>query len=244
MNGDPSDQALLEIVSTSTPATIDDVINVMQKIDSALPSNDGIKWFNLLYLLVTKKVLANQPENGWADAAWLARLDVVFAILYFSEIRNLSSHAGGIPSSWSALFEARHQGGIDRIQFALAGMNAHINHDLPLALVQTNEELGLDPDLTSREHNDFEQVNNILEALLPEALQFLATGILGEIAQDSGKIGRVLAMWNVRKARDTAWENANILRLTEELPPVHDRFIAVLDRVTGLASRGLLLPIQ
>ena len=28
------------------------------------------------------------------------------------------------------------------IQFALAGMNAHINRDLPLALVETCDELG------------------------------------------------------------------------------------------------------
>jgi hypothetical protein len=244
MNNDPSDQALVEIVGASTPATINDVIDVMQRIDSALPSNDGLKWFNLLYLLVTKGVLAHQPENGWGDAAWLSRLDVVFANLYFAAVENAGNHAAAIPSSWSALFEARHRVGIDRIQFALAGMNAHINHDLPFVLVQTNEEFGLNPDLTSRQHEDFEQVNNILEGLLPEVLQFLATGILGEIAQDSGKIGRVLAMWNVRKARDTAWENSDILRLTDALPLVHDRFIAVLDSVTGLASRGLLLPIQ
>ena len=244
MHGVPSDQSLIEIVGASTPATIDEVVDVMQKIDDALPGNDGLKWFNSLYLLVTKEVLANQPGTGWYDAAWIARLDVVFANLYFSAIENLGSHAATTPSSWSALFEARHRAGIDRIQFALAGMNAHINHDLPIALVQTNEELGLNPDLNSREHSDFQQVNNILEAVLPDALQFLATGILGEIAQDSGKIGRVLAMWNVRKARDTAWENSVILRLTERLPPVHERSIAVMDRVTGLAGRGLLLPIQ
>ena len=29
-----------------------------------------------------------------------------------------------------------------------------------------------------------------------------------------------------------------------ELPPVHERSIAVMDRVTGLAGRGLLVPIQ
>jgi hypothetical protein len=244
MNGDLSNQSLAEIVGASKPATIDDVIDVMQKIDGALPGNDGLKWFNLLYLMVTKEVLTTPPGNGWADAAWIARLDVVFANLYFSAIQNLASPAAATPSSWSALFEARHRAGIDRIQFALAGMNAHINHDLPFALLQTNEDLGRNPHLTSREHSDYEQVNNLLDAVLPGALQFLATGLLGEIAQDSGKIGRVLAMWNVRKARHTAWENSIILRHTDGLPPVHQRVIAVLDSVTGLAGRGLLLPIQ
>jgi hypothetical protein len=243
MNGDPSDQTLIEIVSASTPETIDDVIDLMQDLDAALPRDDGLKWFNLLYLQVTKGVLSHQPANGWADPNWLARLDVVFAKLYFAAISNLGSPAT-IPRSWLALFEARHRAGIDRIQFAVAGMNAHINHDLPFALVQTNNEFGLEPDLASPEHSDFQRVNDILETLLPEVLEFLATGILGELAQDSGKVGRILAMWSVRKARDTAWENSKILELTEGLPLVHDRFVAVLDSVTGLAGRGLLLPIQ
>jgi hypothetical protein len=70
----------------------------------------------------------------------------------------LSGNAGSIPSSWLALFEARHRAGIDRIQFALAGMNAHINHNLPFALEQTNRELNVDPGHDSPEHNDFQQV--------------------------------------------------------------------------------------
>ena len=91
---------------------------------------------------------------------------------------------------------------------------------------------------------DFEQVNNLLEAVLPRALEFLATGILGEIAQDSGKIGQMLAIWNVSKARDTSWDNSNILEQLENLPLLQRKFVRALDRVTGLAGRGLLLPLQ
>ena len=32
-----------------------------------------------------------------------------------------------------------------RIQFALVEMNAHINHDLPIALVQVDREQGVQP---------------------------------------------------------------------------------------------------
>jgi hypothetical protein len=244
MNGNASDQALIEVVSASTPTTMEEVIAVIKEIDLVLPSSDGLKWFNLLYLMVTKEVLAHPPQNGWLRPGWLSHLDVVFANLYFLAIKRLAGNFSSMPSSWSARFEARHRAGIDRIQFALAGMNAHINHDLPFALEQTNKELDVDPGHASPEHDDFEQVNNILESVLPNALEFLATGILGQIAQDSGKIGRLLAMWNVRKARDTGWENSDILEQTEKLPLLQRQFVAVLDRVTGLASRGLLLPIR
>jgi hypothetical protein len=243
VNGNPLDQSLVEVVSGSTPTTIEEVIDLMNEIDRLLPSDDGLKWFNFLYLLVTRKVLANPPANGWSRPGWITHLDVIFANLYFLAIRNLGT-PNSIPSSWSALFEARHRAGIDRIQFALAGMNAHINHDLPFALEQTNEELNVDPGHASPEHDDFEQVNNLLENVLPNALEFLATGILGHVAQDSGKIGRLLAMWNVRKARDTGWENSNILEQTQKLPLLQRRFVAVLDKITGVAGRGLLLPIK
>ena len=51
----------------------------MQNIDTLLPDDDGLKWFNLLYLFVTRQVRDNPPANGFADVAWLTRLDVVFA---------------------------------------------------------------------------------------------------------------------------------------------------------------------
>ena len=38
------------------------------------------------------------------------------------------------------VFEARYNDGVDRIQFALAGMNARIDHDLSLAFLNTDSE--------------------------------------------------------------------------------------------------------
>ena len=238
----PSD--LSGIVGGPRPTTISEVVDLMVRIDNALPGDDGLRWFNLLYLLVTREVLDHPPPGGWLNPVWIARLDVVFANLYFSAIRNLLTSAAAVPSSWSALFEARNRAGTDRIQFALAGMNAHINHDLPFALEQTNEELDIDPDHDSPERRDFREVNDLLEAVFPGALEFLATGIIGEIAQDSGKVGKMLAIWSVRKARDTGWENSNVLENTQHLPIVRNKFIAALDSVTGMAGRGLLLPLQ
>jgi hypothetical protein len=81
-----TDAQLLQIVTAASPATITDVLAVMQEIDNLLPSNDGLKWFNLLYLKVTEKVDTQPPPNGWEDEAWLTLLDVVFAKFYFAAI--------------------------------------------------------------------------------------------------------------------------------------------------------------
>jgi hypothetical protein len=238
---DPTDAQLLQIVSGAAPASISDVIAVMQSIDGLLPSNDGLKWFNKLYLMVTQGIDGQPPQNSWEDPAWLVRLDVVFASFYFAAIAGALEQNSNTASSWDALFEARNRAGVDRIQFALAGMNAHINHDLALALLQTDGELHLTPALQSPEHNDYQRVNVLLEEELPVALKFLATGIVGELAQDTGMIGRLLAIWDIRVARDMAWNFADHLR---DLGGV-SRSLALdaQDKLTGVIGRSLLLPV-
>ena len=179
------------------------------------------------------------PPGGWEDPLWLTRLDVVFAQLYFNAIADWLQHSASVPDSWKALFESRFTDGIDRIQFALAGMNAHINHDLALALLQIDTEMNLSPLKDSPEHDDFENVNGLLEAVLPQALRYLATGIFGEAAQDTGKIGRFLAIWNVRAARDLAWDVSDSLRPLSGI--ARDAALAAQDQLTGVLGRSLLL---
>lgn len=240
MSALPADQQLLPRVLVPV-SSIADVINIMQNIDSLLPNQDGLKWFNRLYLMVTQQVQNSPPVGGFKNPAWLTRLDVVFAGLYFAAIADFITGSSNLPSSWEALFEARFRPGIDRIQFALAGMNAHINHDLALALLQTDKELGLTPGLSSPEHDDFEQVNGLLEQVLEPSLKILATGTLGMLAQDTGKIGRFLAIWKVGAARDLAWDFADQLRKASNLGQTLD--LIAQDRLTGVIGRSLLLPV-
>ena len=241
VNLNPTDAQLFQIVNAAAPAALADVLVVMQSIDGLLPSNDGVKWFNRLYLMVTQEVDAQPPPKGWEDATWLTRLDVVFAGFYFAAIAGALEQNADTASSWDALFEARASAGVDRIQFALAGMNAHINHDLALALLQTDDELHLTPALQSPEHDDYERVNGLLEDVLPSALNLLATGIAGELAQDTGKVGRLLAIWNVRAARDLAWNFADHLRNLRGMG--RDLALEGQDKLTGVIGRSLLLPV-
>src|SRR6201987_2856229 len=115
-----ADQPLFDLVNGSSAVTIADVIARMQAIDAQLPANDGIKWFNRLYLMVTQQVDLHPPGGGWKSPLWLNRLDVVFAVLYFSALAGFLGEQL-VPSAWNALFEGRYRPGIDRTQFALAG---------------------------------------------------------------------------------------------------------------------------
>lgn len=234
----PQDRSLYAIVSSTAPTTIDDVLKRMQSIDSLLPDNDGLKWFNRLYMMVTKEVDLNPPDGGWKDSVWLLRLDVVFAGFYFRAIAAFLSGSEEVAQSWSTLMEMRHHSGIDRIQFALARMNAHINHDLALALIETNRESSIEPALNSPQHLDYEAVNELLNRVMPSALQMLASGLLGVAAQDTGKIGRLLAFWNICRARDLAWDFSDFLKLLRGT--ALDASLATQDQMTGVVGRAIL----
>lgn len=233
----PADEPLYNLVGGPAPATIPDVIARMQAIDALLPVTDGLKWFNRLYLMVTQQVDLCPPGGGWQSPVWLDRLDVVFAGLYFGAVAGYLS-GGSVPSAWNALFEARYRTGIDRIQFALAGMNAHINHDLALTLLATDAELNVIPVAGSAESADYQSVNELLKTVMPSALTMLATDTLGVLAEDTGKIGRLLAFWDICSARNLAWDFANHLRDLTGL--TRDAAITVQDATTGALGRAIL----
>jgi hypothetical protein len=232
-----ADQNLYQIVTGPAANTVAEVLAKMDSIDKALADNDGLKWFNKLYMMVTEEVDLRPPAGGWKDAVWLDKLDVVFAGLYFQAVA-ASISGTAAPNAWDALMESRFRGGIDRIQFALAGMNAHINHDLALALIETNRQSGINPTTASPQFADYEAVNQLLQLVMPRALEVLAKGFLGQLAQDTGKVGRLLAFWNICKARDLAWQFADHLRQIDGLQ--RKLGLRAQDQVTGVVGRAIL----
>jgi hypothetical protein len=232
------DQAVSAAITAKPVRTIDDVIDAMRRIDQLLPDADGVKWFNFLYLRVTESVKNNPPASGWEDAQWLERLDVIFANLYFDALVAWARDRKQTARSWRALFDVRRRPDIARLQFALAGMNAHINHDLAIALVQTQ----FLPSRSTAQYRDFDRVNALLERVEGEVKTVLLTGLIGEVDHKLGRIDDVIALWKVRKARETAWQNAEILWELRPLPPVRSKFLASLDRLVSLSSKGLLAP--
>jgi Family of unknown function (DUF5995) len=233
-----ADEALYLVVSGEAPTVIGDVIAVMERIDALLANDDGLKWFNRMYLMVTQSVDLHPPDGGWNDADWLLALDVVFAGFYLRAIAGYLSGDKTVPISWQVLMEARHTPGIDRIQFAVAGMNAHINHDLALALLATDAQRNVIPSSGSPQYVDYQAVNGLLNTLMPAELSMLATDVLGVLAQDTGKVGRLLAFWNICKARNLAWDFADYLRgLTG---PARAVAMSAQDQMTGVLGRAIL----
>jgi hypothetical protein len=220
---------------------IDDVVAVMTDIDGALAPADGVSCFNKLYLAVTVNVRAGDAQATFADPRFLAALDVTFANLYFASLRALEAGSDDVPRAWLPLFRARGSKTIAPIQFALAGMNAHINRDLPKALVDTFAALGLSPSDHGAAHSDFERVNTLLAATERQ----VKDGYLDPLAQKLDAkfrgVDDVVAIWGVGAARDAAWTNGCALWHLRGVPALAQAFLRALDRSVGFAAHGLLV---
>jgi len=236
--------SLLPILDRTPVHSIEEAIAIMTAIDGTLPDSDGVKWFNRLYLRVTVGVGRAVDTETFHDPAFLARLDIVFANQYFAALAAGSANVAAAPAAWRPLLQARFTPRIARLQFALAGMNAHINRDLPDGVVQSFAALGGDPITDSRREQDFESVNAILERVEQEVKAEFSTGLIGVVDHVGGDVDDAVAMWNVRAARSAAWTNAQVLWGLRNVPRVRDRFFSRLDSMVGMSGRGLLLPLD
>lgn len=235
------DSDLLAAVEAA-PQSIADVLGTMQRIESLCVDGDGLKWFNWLYFAVTQAVETRVSAGSFGDLAWLAALDVQFAGYYFAAIRSSLSGAP-TPGCWQALFAQRDCTAVARIQFAFAGMNAHINHDLPLAIVATCKPSGLTPQHGTVQYNDFTAVNAILDPLIDEAKQTLHLRLLGDALPPVSRLEDTLAAWSMAAAREAAWNNAELLWHLGDAPLVATAFLDTLDGLTAVASKTLLVPV-
>jgi hypothetical protein len=128
------------------------------------------------------------------------------------------------------------------VQFALAGMNAHINRDLPAGIVATYAATDGAPVQGGIRYADFTRVNQLLEAVEADIKLEFSTGLVAVIDAAGGEIDDAVAMWKVRAAREAAWTNAEVLWALRGTPTLRDAFFSRLDSFTGFAGRGLLLP--
>ena len=237
----PYDATLLATVQVA-PQSIADVLQILRTIDITCIDGDGLKWFNWLYLQVTQAVEARVAGGGFTDPAWLAQLDVQFASLYFSALTS-SLSAQATATCWQVLFSSRDRGAIARIQFALAGINAHINHDLPEAIVSTCQVTGTTPDHGGTHYSDYTALNSMLDNLIESAKQTLNVRLPGGALPPTSHLEDTLAAWNVSAARESAWQNAEHLWQIRTVPLLASGFLDVLDGFTTVIGKALLVPV-
>jgi hypothetical protein len=232
---------------TATPAaqpapdtpvvSVAEAIARMEAIDAALPAADGLACFNRIYLDVTRQVNSQLGQGFFADPEFMTQLDVTFANLYFG-----AADAAEVPPAWRPLVDRRATAGIEPVQFALAGLNAHINHDLPLAIVSTCTARATAPDAGSH-FADYQKVDQLLDAAEQSIRQSFEDA--AELAADRhlSAVANLIGNWSINSARDLAWNNSLLLWAIRDVPVARGLFLDSLTASTVLASQLLLVAV-
>lgn len=225
---DPSPMVPSEHVTTA----VDTVVSRMRALAGAWPAHDGVAVFNRVYLVVTEEVGRRLDAGCFPDGPAAITLDVRFAERYLCV-----AEGGPVPACWRPLFQFRRHPGVRPVQFALAGINAHIGHDLALAVVDACRALGCEPgDL----EDEFERVGCILASLEERVREDLMPG--PDLLQIADPLTHLLGAWSLERAREAAWSSARALWALRELPELAQEFARRLDAAVGFAGRMLLTP--
>ncbi|MEU8974149.1 DUF5995 family protein [Streptomyces monashensis] len=216
---------------------VDAVIARMRAIDAALPERDGVAVFNGVYLTVTEEVDRRLDAGEFPDPRAAIALDVRFARRYLAAV-DAASAGRRPPACWRPLFQLRGHPGVRPLQFALAGINAHIGHDLALAVVDACRTLACEPaDL----EDEFDRVGELLVSLEERIREDLMPG--PDLLQVADPLTHLLGSWSLERARDATWAAARALWALRHCGDIADEFTERLDAAVGFAGRMLLTPL-
>ncbi|MFE6335597.1 DUF5995 family protein [Streptomyces sp. NPDC057806] len=216
---------------------VDAVVTRMRALDAALPARDGVAVFNRVYLAVTEAVDRRIDAGHFADPRAAVTLDVRFAERYLAAVGTVADERRP-PACWRPLFQFRRHPGVRPLQFALAGINAHIGHDLALAVVDACRTLGCEP--TDLE-DEFDRVGDLLVSLEERIREDLMPG--PDLLQIADPLTHLLGSWSLERARDATWSAARALWALRRLPELAGEFTERLDTAVGFAGRMLLTPL-
>jgi hypothetical protein len=204
--------------------SIEDVIDRMGALLAPMVADDDPRrHFLATYRRTTVAVHEALLAGGFVDAAWVERWDVVFAGLYLDALEQWN--AGQAPSGpWVAAFEAATDHHVPPLRHVLLGMNAHINYDLPQALLAaiSDDEFD-DAAVVAARKDDHGRIDGILASRVDAEDQELQRV---EQPGDRTRLDRMLTPFNqaatkrfMRESRRKVWRNAIALSAARRVGP-------------------------
>jgi hypothetical protein len=209
-------QHLARLAGTTMPGSIPEVVRRLAAIHeyasrtSMLRDGDGIASFTRLYHVITTRIGQMVDSGEFKEADFLIRLDVEFAGRYLSALRTYAEDMNRTPGVWRLLFDNRSDPRIAPVNFAIAGVNAHINFDLACALVSTWKHVAPDGDgPESAQFHDYRLINDVFEQEMDPLREDLGS-LLSRGPDDAiwDRTANWMADLVIRFTRDLAWDEA------------------------------------
>lgn len=218
--------------------TVEETGAALERVERGLPPTDGVKWFAWLYADVTRAIAALFDGGQLETPRFMSDLVTRFGSAFLAAVADPAAAA----PAWRPLFDRRHDSRVAPLQFAIAGLNAHVGAELPAGLVDEAARLGIDLPNADAEHRDWNRINATIAAVEPKAKHYLLTGAVKQLDRVFKGVDDVAATWSVEAAREAAWAHGRALWGLRDEPFMLDPYLAALERTTGMVCRLLLVP--
>ncbi len=219
------------------------VVKQLQHRIDALPAGlDQRRVFLQTYQRTSVAVGAAVDRAAFEDPRWVARWSAVFAD-FFLAAHDADLSGGFVPRPWRLAFEASTDH--HPLVHLLLGMNAHINFDLPQAMLAVINDSDFDhEELLAERRRDHERIDHVLVA---------------RVAAEDGELGgrrrirdRLLTPLNrlssrrlLRESRRCVWHNVLELHEAQTLgAEAYRTRLAELETVASAKIADLLAPGQ
>ena len=198
---------------------------------AAFAAGDASGYFPALYSRVTERIGASIADGTFQDGPGLDRFATRFASHY---VEAAHDHVPG-PQCWQASWNVAADPRLLIVQHLLLGINAHVNYDLPRAVVEVADERG---DLLSIRH-DFDAVNDVLAATYVDVVKDLNR--VSRWVNSAARLGGGHAFnFSLTLARARAWQAATAMYPL----PVEGRraYAEQLDRLVSVLAFQITRP--
>lgn len=177
---------------------LDEIVNECKRIQSR------IGYFAILYRQVTRRIRDGILAREFEDNERMEQLDIHFAHR-FIEAYELYKRGEKPTESWNTAFEASEKSNHLVLQHLFLGINAHINLDLGIAVVETVAENPIEVI-----HADFNTINRILSELVNGVKANISkvSPIFGTLIPLAKGKDELLLNFSIQIARDGAWQYA------------------------------------
>jgi hypothetical protein len=219
------------------------VARMQQRLDDLPPGMRHRAPFLGTYLRTTMAVGKAVDGGSFEDPEWVERWDVAFAQLYLDAYDAELAGDSTVPRPWRLAFHAPAQ--LPALRHVLLGINAHVNYDLPQALLAVISPADFaDPVLLARRQRDHERIDAVLAGRVGAEDE--------QLSAEQSTLDRLLRPLNrlsskrfLREARQKVWHNAtelNAARLAGA--EAYDRRLAELEVLSAARIADLLAPGQ
>lgn len=230
----------------SGPGTIASVLAEMQaRLDTLPPGREPQREFLGTYKRTTAAVATAMEQAGFEDPRWVEEWDVAFARLYLAALDADLAGAAGVPRPWRLAFEAPAD--LPPLRHVLLGINAHINYDLPQALLAViSDDEFEDPSLIERRSRDHERIDAVLAGrVAAEDNELGSHSVVSLLDRALTPLNRLASKRFLREARQKVWLNTiELHRARVAGPDALTVRLAELELLSAARIADLLAPGQ